>query len=1214
MAKRRVQIVELPKAKTGQQVGYGLYNRLATMGGLSDSRPRNDLSVSKTIGGVPREEANLEAEGGETVMIPEIYGNIPTHFTITGPRHAQGGVPMNLPENSFIFSDFVDMKIKDPDVLNYFNKTAKKGGKGKGYTPADIAKQYDINKYIKILQDPSSDDIDKKTAELMIKNYNLKLGALGLVQEAQKGFEDGVPEVSEPFMDKMGISPADLGVVSPEAKELSGAIQQMVEQGIGVEEVIGQLLTQEIPPEIIMEALTVLGMDQEEAAALLEAVMMQVTESVEQPMQSQQESPYPEMPIDTQGADIQNQQMMEEPGMSPEMMLHGGKVRRLRRKQMGGPADMMPPEQMMGQPEMQQEDPMQEIMQQVAMGVEEMMQAGENINTIVMQLLQMQVPEEVIAEVLVQFGVPEQEIQQAFEVAMSHPEMGQDPMMDPNMQGQGMSPDMMPGMDPSMMQIGGSYYSPELMEDGGIFDPFNRYGDKPFNLSMDKSNEEGNWIPGMSRGRKDARQIRKNVNRRIREGYVDPEGIDYSQFARTRTKDFMVKAPKVPTFFDGGEAQTNMQQDSSLEEMIIEALEQGADPQQVIEILVQQGLDPERAQEAVMMVTQQMGQPIMRKGGSIPKYQKAGQVPKEYVKNPKYTIGSEEFNIRNLKKGDYIRTKEGYQKVTIDLGKLLEKYDDDLIKDNQKLGTALQIGYLESLKDNETFIKAFAKAYDEAVNTEDFYNKSDGDPSAMKAKAKEFEKLSPKEKANRYLTHIIGNAKLNLKGFDPTHFNQDGTLNKKAVTAEQIKNYNELLGNKGNTGDKPITIKNIKLKFKDEIGYDVTDKPWIASAQAGQWAYNKLLTQPNEYYKDLDPEQAKELQTILKENPQFGVSDEKGTGLGLQNISPIDGIDTNTTSGHAAAISPYGELIPFPKKPKGDQDDDESDDTQTPETPSYKPPSYVDLDWSPTHYAQYQDAINRRYLPNLTLGMPDINMQTPGVHLQDWRQEAYDRQQDAAQMSQAMLSMPGTGAQTRANILGIQGKTAQGIGRDQARVKGINQQVLNQAEGVAADVANRTNIARGTAWDRILQQMNQRTQEEWVARRKSDTDAINVAAVATDDQAKRAALMMTNPQVAIDPRGFMYMHNPLDFYPEQPSTGSDVAAVYDQFYKSTGDREAAVNLTELHFGKGHYAKDRNVRPGDQNRMAAQEMYGMRYGQKGGSIGVLGSHVFPFMFY
>jgi hypothetical protein len=1200
MAKRRVQIVELPKAKTGQQVGYGLYNRLATMGGLSDSRPRNDLSVSKTIGGVPREEANLEAEGGETVMIPEIYGNIPTHFTITGPRHAQGGVPMNLPENSFIFSDFVDMKIKDPDVLNYFNKTAKKGGKGKGYTPADIAKQYDINKYIKILQDPSSDDIDKKTAELMIKNYNLKLGALGLVQEAQKGFEDGVPEVSEPFMDKMGISPADLGVVSPEAKELSGAIQQMVEQGIGVEEVIGQLLTQEIPPEIIMEALTVLGMDQKEAAALLEAVMMQVTESVEQPMQSQQESPYPEMPIDTQGADIQNQQMMEEPGMSPEMMLYGGKVRRLKRKQMGGPADMMPPEQMMGQPEMEQEDPMQEIMQQVAMGVEEMMQAGENVNTIVMQLLQMQVPEEVIAEVLVQFGVPEQEIQQAFEVAMSHPEMGQDPMMDPNMQGQGMSPDMMPGMDPSMMQIGGSYYSPELMEDGGIFDPFNRYGDKPFNLSMDKSNEEGNWIPGMSRGRKDARQIRRNVNRRIREGYVDPQGIDYSQFARTRTKDFMVKAPKVPTFFDGGEAQTNMQQDSSLEEMIIEALEQGADPQQVIEILVQQGLDPERAQEAVMMVTQQMGQPMMRRGGSLPKYEKAGEVPKKYRDDPRYNKTAEGFTYAGLKKGDYINLgNDEFIQLKVDIPEDFEfsgVTDEFASSKRSNVETALfQLAYFKELSKNPKLKEAFHNAYMDSIKEEKLFKSAEKGTTSSYFGNKNLEKVSPDELIDLYTKHVEANVSLYLKGLDPEDFTQNGKLDPK-VNKDKYKDFVE---------DKAdINLKNIYAKagMKPE-GLD------IAKSQAAQWAYQKITSSPETYFKD-NPEMQQLVKDVLTTDPSFGVADEKGTGYQEKRISPIDGYLGNTTIGHAGQVMLTGPKVKDPLV-KDAEDVEDLEESKDPSSPSYRPPSYVDLDWSPTHYAQYQDAINRRYLPNLTLGMPDINMQIPGVHLQDWRQEAYDRQQDAAQMSQAMLSMPGTGAQTRANILGIQGKTAQGIGRDQARVKGINQQVLNQAEGVAADVANRTNIARGTAWDRILQQMNERTQEEWVARRKSDTDAINVAAVATDDQAKRAGLMMTNPRVAIDPRGFMYMHNPLDFYPEK-DFDSDLSAKYNKYYDITKDKETAIRMLELDQGKGHYRSDKSSK--DPKRTAAQDAYNMMYGQKGGSIGVLGSHVFPFMFY
>lgn len=346
--KYKVKIESLPKAKTGMQVGYGLYNRLATMGGLGNSRPQTGDSVSKTIGAVPRKEANLEAEGGETVMTDLTGIGIPQHYTISGPRHAQGGVPMNLPDNSFIYSDFNKMKIKDPDVLNYFGKTAKKGGKGKGYTPADIAKQYDLNKYIQILEDPNSDDIDKKTAEIMIQNYNLKLGALGLMQEAQKGFEDGVPEVSMPYMEHVGITEEDLGIqqggISPEMMgqeqmmdtsmmgqpgmeqqegpseeqvmaELLPMIEEMIAQGAEANDITMELMSMQVPPEMIMQAFIQLGMPEGEAQMAIETAMAQ-----EQP-QEQQMSPEMMDPAMMQGQGMTPDMM---PAMDPSMMQQGG--------------------------------------------------------------------------------------------------------------------------------------------------------------------------------------------------------------------------------------------------------------------------------------------------------------------------------------------------------------------------------------------------------------------------------------------------------------------------------------------------------------------------------------------------------------------------------------------------------------------------------------------------------------------------------------------------------------------------------------------------------------------------------------------------------------------------------------------------------------------------------------------------------------------------
>ena len=222
---RKVKITKLPQAKTGYQVKGSLYNDVPSMGGGADynaymGKPK--LQTGKYITAVPREEANLEAEGGETV-----YGDIngdgmPEHKIIKGPRHTNGGVPLKLPDDTFIFSDTKSMIIKDCNILKMFNKPCS----GKGFTPAELAKQFDIGKYRKILQDPDSDALDRKTAEIMLKNYAIKLGALALAQESKKGFPQGIPEVAKPYMEAMGLRPED---VLPE-KQITDTIDQLDQQ------------------------------------------------------------------------------------------------------------------------------------------------------------------------------------------------------------------------------------------------------------------------------------------------------------------------------------------------------------------------------------------------------------------------------------------------------------------------------------------------------------------------------------------------------------------------------------------------------------------------------------------------------------------------------------------------------------------------------------------------------------------------------------------------------------------------------------------------------------------------------------------------------------------------------------------------------------------------------------------------------------------------
>lgn len=184
----------------GGQSGFGL--------DLGQRRVQTEMpqsksdSIRRTIQEVPRKLANIEAEDGES-----IYGDFDgdgglEHMLIGGERHSNGGTPLNVPEGSFVFSDTAKMKIKDPEILMMFGKTYKAGG----YTPAELAKPYDINKYKAVLEDPNADDLSKNTAQLMIKNYRDKLSTLAMVQESMKGFPQGVPTVAKDSEKQMAMA------------------------------------------------------------------------------------------------------------------------------------------------------------------------------------------------------------------------------------------------------------------------------------------------------------------------------------------------------------------------------------------------------------------------------------------------------------------------------------------------------------------------------------------------------------------------------------------------------------------------------------------------------------------------------------------------------------------------------------------------------------------------------------------------------------------------------------------------------------------------------------------------------------------------------------------------------------------------------------------------------------------------------------------------
>ena len=427
----KVRIKKVPKARTGYQVQGALVNDVPAMGGADYNAyigaPK--LRESKYISAVPREEANLEAEGGETV-----YGDIngdgmPEHKIIKGPRHAQGGVPLKLPEDTFIFSDTRAMRIKDPEILTMFGK----GGVNKSYTPAELAKQYDVQKYRKILEDPDTDAIERKTAELMIKKFVVKLGCLALAQESMKGFPQGIPAVAKPCMEARGLTEDDV-MPNKEIKGLNDQLktQMKQQQGEGSE------------------------------GEMEQAVDMNEGNPVAQPEQQ-----------------MQPQEQMQQP--SPEEMMRYGGMRRLRRAQEGMQQPSQEEMAMMQQQGQPQEQGGGDQMGQVIQEVQAALERGAEPSEVVMSLLQNGIPPEGIVQIFAQLGASPEEAAGLVQQVMSQAQGGGQEQM---MQEQPMSEEEAMMMQQQQMQQQAPPMAAYGMSMGGYDMPFYDMPEAEYGMSM----------------------------------------------------------------------------------------------------------------------------------------------------------------------------------------------------------------------------------------------------------------------------------------------------------------------------------------------------------------------------------------------------------------------------------------------------------------------------------------------------------------------------------------------------------------------------------------------------------------------------------------------------------------------------------------------------------------------------------------------------------
>ena len=110
---------------------------------------------------------DVEIEGGEYIQLP----NLETEMA-SGPSHAKGGIPTNLPDQTRVYS----------------NNLKPEGSKK---TFAQIAKNYDTTSYKKILDNNFAKQVDKDTAQIMMQRNQKILDQLFADQQVMNGNSNG---------------------------------------------------------------------------------------------------------------------------------------------------------------------------------------------------------------------------------------------------------------------------------------------------------------------------------------------------------------------------------------------------------------------------------------------------------------------------------------------------------------------------------------------------------------------------------------------------------------------------------------------------------------------------------------------------------------------------------------------------------------------------------------------------------------------------------------------------------------------------------------------------------------------------------------------------------------------------------------------------------------------------------------------------------------
>lgn len=232
-------------------------------------------------------------------------------------------------------------------------------------------------------------------------------------------------------------------------EEIMGQVQQMLEQGAAPEEVVAQLLQQGMEPQMVAQIFVQLGIPQEQVVPLIEGVMQQI--------QGAQQAPQEGEPQMQEGDEVDDKKLnfdknlYEEAGITPEHPDFGKNIT------VRPPGTFLDPETgeyntepiitnrrrfknftntiFGGEPEIRFSFQQGGEMEEVASQVQQMLEQGGDPQEVMGQLMQQGMQPEMIAQIFVGLGMPEEQVVPMLQDVAEQMQGGQEPV---NPQGQQM--------------------------------------------------------------------------------------------------------------------------------------------------------------------------------------------------------------------------------------------------------------------------------------------------------------------------------------------------------------------------------------------------------------------------------------------------------------------------------------------------------------------------------------------------------------------------------------------------------------------------------------------------------------------------------------------------------------------------------------------------------------------------------------------------------